>query len=557
MKSKRFLLGIVASVSVAVTALTVALLGSNSPVKWVGGTDGSVWNHYSAVAPKLDKKGIKEYWVNCSSHESVFSAPASENIVDKGEPTEAFIKSLPESDSRLLKRSWQPLGFTASSDADKIFSVRNNFNVKTIVDLENTPDNDGKALELTYKDGTADFMLDEAYLDNVFADSNVVELRFNAKMVYSAAEYKDISYRQQASTVRYEGNGANYFGLNKTWKTFAYPRSAYEAFKSDPSKSTVNRNTFLWLGLSDTYSSFELYLDNFYPSTTSLDYLGGFEKGRFDESKTYFSWRNGTGSEIFHASNCDGLWSFDESIKTEGGRSLKVVRENNESISFGFNQWSTILPESTSIISFDFRTSTLLNCNANASTLKLNQNDPLSTGSDFQIPANTWVRFAIPKSAINRASVIGIAGSAKFTFWIDNIQVCTNTGCFEDDTIIQKNLNYWSYNGDYVNSSNQTKSDYVLVRTLSIQGNSQNVKHVGLSSTRKTEGNKSLWLEVASGSTEIALYTSVAAKKFLTDNAGSTIGIDVYRTSSGNLTFTDGNRNALTVPNADSWTHYS
>ena len=52
---------------------------------------------------------------------------------------------------------------------------------------------------------------------------------------------KDIPYRSQATTYRYEGNGADNFGLNTTWKTFAYPRSAYEAFKSDPNKSTIHR----------------------------------------------------------------------------------------------------------------------------------------------------------------------------------------------------------------------------------------------------------------------------------------------------------------------------
>jgi hypothetical protein len=103
-KSKRLLFLLIASTVVSATAVAFASVSAKRGTRWVSGTDGAIWNHYSAVAPTFEKRGSKEYWVNCSTHESVFSAPASENIVDKGAPTREFIDSLASNDSRLVER---------------------------------------------------------------------------------------------------------------------------------------------------------------------------------------------------------------------------------------------------------------------------------------------------------------------------------------------------------------------------------------------------------------------------------------------------------------------
>lgn len=561
-KKKILLVGTTAITAVGVLLGVMFANKSSESVKTLG-TGDEVWNHYNAVAPTLDKKGIKEYWVSCETHETVFAEPASENIVDKGAPTESFINSLANDDPRLVQRSWKAISFATASDADLIFSVRNNFSTKEIVDDSNAPDHDGKALKLMYKDGTVDFMLNEAYLDQAFGDSSVVALNFNMK----ATLEKDISYRQQNSTIRYEGNGANNFGLNTTWKTFAYPRSAYEAFKSDPNKSTINRNTFLWLGLSSAYESFELYLDNFHPVKKTLDWTG-FERGRYNSGAAYLSWREGavgsSGNEVFYVMDGNSTnpvtWSFDESIKTEGGRSIKITRAASDGLRFGFNSTNvslaTLLPESTSILSFDFRSSSKLNCNASISSIKICGSTPLSSGTNFQIPANTWVRIAIPKSLIIDNNIFTFHGGAAMDIWVDNIQFNTDLGCFEDETVIQANIDSWSHNGEYVNADARTNIDYAKVRTLRVLGKDKNVAHVGISTSRKTEGNSSLWVEVVGSSQEIAFYLSNHAKTWLTNNAGSTISLDIFRTSKGNLTFVNGNRSALEVPDSFDWCHY-
>ena len=538
--------------------------GNNLSLQGVLGNDNTEWGHYNGVSSAFDKKGIREYWISCDTHEVVFTAPSTGHIVDRGTPDEAFINSLDDNDSRILQPSYKTISFASSSDADLVTSVRNNFNVKSIVDDSTAPDNDGKALKVTYKDGTADFMLNEAYLRQVFGDSSVVALNFNMKSNVT----KDISYRQQATAIRYEGNGASGFGLNTTWKTFSYPRSAYEAFINDPNKTTINRNTFLWTGLQDTYTTFELYLDNFHPVKRVLDWTG-FEKGRVNTA-SYFSWREGAvgsnGTEVCYVMDGNAsnpvTWSFDESIKTEGGRSLKVTRAANDGLQFCIRRdniaFDTLLPNNDSILSFDFRSSKTLNCNTKASSVLICQNTKLSNGDNFQIPAETWVRIAIPKSKIDRNCIFSFHGSADPVVWFDNLQFDADisSGFEGSDTIIQTSANLWGVNGLFGNDAEKTNINYAKVRTFKVQGNNGNVGHVALSTTRRMEGYNSLWVDVVSGSDEVAFYLSHEDKLWLTNTPDSSISLDLFRTSSGNLAFQNGNRVALELPDSYDWCHY-
>ena len=540
------------------------LFSNNSIVlQNVLGNDNTEWGHYNGVSSAFDKKGIREYWISCDTHEVVFTAPSTGHIVDRGTPDEAFINSLDDNDSRILQPSYKTISFESSSDADLVTSVRNGFNVKEIVDDSTAPDRDGKALKIMYKDGTAEFMINEDYLRQVFGDSSVVALNFNMK----ATSQLDIAYRKQATTYRYEGNGAAGFGLNTTWKTFSYPRAAYEAFINDPNKSTINRNTFLWQGISSIYTTFELYLDNFHPVKKALDWTG-FEQGRHNPDAAYFSYREGAvgsgGTEVCYV--MDGntsntvTWSYDDTIKSEGGRSVKFTRTASDSLQFCIRRdniaFDTLLPNSNSIFSFDFRSSITLNCNASVSSILICQNTKLSSGTNFQIPANTWVRIAIPKSKIDRNCIFSFHGGAAPVVWFDNLQFNTNLGSFEDDTIYQADSNYWSYGGEYINNNGHTNLDYAKVRDLKVLGYQGSVESVALSTSRKTEGNSSLWIKQVRSDVETAIFFSQHVKKYLTDNVNSTVSLDIFRTSSSNLTFKDGNRVVLPSPGSNTWTHY-
>ena len=82
---KKFLLVFSGILSATVLSLGVVLATQNPEPEHVQGSNNQ-WNHYDAVAPTLDDSGIKEYWVNCETHEHQFTAPTGDvEIVDIGD----------------------------------------------------------------------------------------------------------------------------------------------------------------------------------------------------------------------------------------------------------------------------------------------------------------------------------------------------------------------------------------------------------------------------------------------------------------------------------------
>ena len=55
-----------------------------------------IWGHYSAVAATNAHAGSKEYWISCSTHEILFSAPeVYKQIINRGAPQEVFASDDP------------------------------------------------------------------------------------------------------------------------------------------------------------------------------------------------------------------------------------------------------------------------------------------------------------------------------------------------------------------------------------------------------------------------------------------------------------------------------
>ena len=88
-----------------------ASLGNDAFSLASGAQQQVVWQHYNKVEPTDVTWGIKEYWVNCSSYEHVFTKPVTGSITNKGTPSQSFINSLPEDDDRLLIASMDVLKF--------------------------------------------------------------------------------------------------------------------------------------------------------------------------------------------------------------------------------------------------------------------------------------------------------------------------------------------------------------------------------------------------------------------------------------------------------------
>jgi hypothetical protein len=82
-------------VSLSVLGVLSVAAFANPKMSNLVADDATIWNHYTEVKPTLESNGIKEYWVNCTTHEHVFTKPSvDENqIVEKGKPALAFINS--------------------------------------------------------------------------------------------------------------------------------------------------------------------------------------------------------------------------------------------------------------------------------------------------------------------------------------------------------------------------------------------------------------------------------------------------------------------------------
>lgn len=108
MKKKSVLL--ISAGLLSLTAIGSVLAGTKGA--FVGAEEAGeaeIWNHYTMTAPGEKGHGNKEYWVSCSNHERTFTKPTTGQIVEMGQPTDAFIDSLESGDNRYLGNVEDPL----------------------------------------------------------------------------------------------------------------------------------------------------------------------------------------------------------------------------------------------------------------------------------------------------------------------------------------------------------------------------------------------------------------------------------------------------------------
>ena len=107
-------------------------------------------------------------------------------------------------------------------------------------------------LDTTTSNGYGNVVFNEAYLDSVFADPNVIGLAMD---VYSNMSFADFRYRGWKAdgtegNIVYDNVGA----VANTWKTIIYPRSAYET------RSGLSNKYLLYY--SPNAQGLDLYIDN-------------------------------------------------------------------------------------------------------------------------------------------------------------------------------------------------------------------------------------------------------------------------------------------------------
>ena len=223
MKKKKILL----ISTLGLSALTVfgVLIGTTSTkgfTKLLGAGEKVTWNHYSAVAPSFANKGIKEYWVSCSSHGHQFTAPTGDDVdvVDKGAPSQEFINSLDTTDDRLLAR----IDDMAIDFEDDVYKYFISSSLTTTVTTEQAF-NGTHSLKIVNSgsDNTNAFLISEEYYnrlpDEGIAFRLYADAAFNGQMPTGATQTYNGGHGIDNSNIKY------WTPVN-TWKDYVIPKSS-------------------------------------------------------------------------------------------------------------------------------------------------------------------------------------------------------------------------------------------------------------------------------------------------------------------------------------------
>ena len=529
MKSKKVLA--FSLLSVATVGMVLAAVGAGGFIKEniLRATDNATWNHYSANQAYLDEKGSKEYWVNCSTHEHVFEAPASENIVDQGIPSQQWVDSLENNDDRLVSKTYQVISFENDSDINLIASLRNSFNTKAVVDTAGATDGT-HALKLTWKDGTGDFYVVKSYLDKAFADPNVTAVKFDAKGNEACVNFQYVTNTTGAAgdvTTKYESRTDAGYGLTTEWKTFAWTRALYNNLVQYPTKYSTIKHAFMWCGLSSSpsYTTFEFYLDNIRP-VYDADTVYGFEGGRL-ASGTAPDFRDFNGKQAlvveFQSAKIGNYsYGFDYTYKTEGNRSLKIHKANEGYVFFKSVTMKDTLTGDDDYFTVDIRASSAFNTNSSNKGVRDGNDVPFFSASSGQMEGNRWLRLVVKKTNLNNATFLKFTASTECDIYIDNIQYHAGDDMsFEGNSVYLDN-GYYYYRG----ASTQLGDNEMINSAMYFQTNGS-TGYVAVSRTRATEGNQSLFVTKTSGS-DINVYFTKIVKNYLVANPSATLKIDIW-----------------------------
>ena len=453
MNNKKKLLTLTGVFGITALAFGVILATQAPMLKLAQGTDGQ-WNHYEGVAATLEQPGIREYWVNCNTHEHQFSAPAGVTPTEMGAPSASFIKSLPSNDDRLIDRYLKGIDF--EDGVNPYITIKSGFETLSVVDGEGV--GGSKALVATRSTAGDSFLkMSKDYLDAVFADPNVKSLSFAARAHNATNNFRHISvdaqYVNNNSNIIscFEINNANW-GITTTWKTFYLTRGVYSQMNANDS----NLDWFVKFGAGSVLPQY-LYIDNIKICTEDYyDYtFNGLENGYWSGTELKDPVINQRSISVASATN----QGFDYDVKTEGVRSFTVTKVSGENpfyLSAGMNSLVQAAGDDL-YITFDFRGTTALNY-TNEGIRDGNRNQLACLKANFA--ANKWQTITIPKSGVTSDGRFFIIGtSATGQYWIDNIRLNNAQYSFEDQP-------YTSLFGNYANVSHyaiadSTESDYL------------------------------------------------------------------------------------------------
>ncbi len=437
MKKKKILLISVLGLS-ALTAFGV-FAGATSTkgfAKLLGTGEKVTWNHYSAVAPTADTKGIKEYWVSCSSHTHQFTAPTGDDIevVDKGAPSQAFIDALEKNDDRLVAAYQKAITFE-DNVLPAIFTANSNSNIS----VTNEAASEGNySLKVTATGRNAKVSVDRAYLDAIFASVDEPEaILFDAKVSVETDMFYSSSATKNYGVYRYEvnGNSVNHQrrdGLRNQWKTFTFTKDRLDDLNTD--------NVMFWF--DEETGAASLYIDN-------------IRIGRNFNAASYVSYeRNGlnkSGNDYSVQNNTTSAWELDGLVN---GANLATVEITDVRSSDGPSSLHVVSGEGGSGLNV-YASSAMYDAAKAQNTgilydLYCASNDTMHIyGTDAVSPKpyingdNTgkWLTVFIPNSALEKVgSYVRIfqtrAATFNFDLYFDNVRLANSTVGFENEKFL-------------------------------------------------------------------------------------------------------------------------
>ena len=455
-KSKLLSFGAVALASVAVAAICL----QTTPKHFFAG-DSTTWNHYSAVGvAELGEKGIKEYWVNCETHEHQFTAPTGEaNIVEMGAPSASFIKSLDLDDDRLV---YYARGIDFENGKNEIVSIHSGVSSVSVEDGEGL--RGSKALKCVFG-GEGFLNISKDYLDLVFADPEVNSLSFYAKGTLVTNNFRHITVDAQYVNNNnniiscYEVNGTGH-GIDTVYKQFFLTRGVY-------SQMGASDWAIKYGGADGPHT---LYLDNFQPSR--YDYYDrtvyGLENGReeLNNATTYYLRNPVTGgAQLLITGAFDNTAiGANYDMFTEGERSFAVTKTSGQLNFYLRDEFAYAnLPDEG--ILFDY----YADFNANGwwdgqdtGAIVTGTDKPFVSKINESVQKDRWHTLHFTKSQITTdGRFFIIKGSVAGRVYIDNIRIATSDlrESFEQQP-------YVTHFGNYVNVSNRNITTEAESNTL-------------------------------------------------------------------------------------------
>ena len=408
----------------------------------------TTWNHYNGVSATAHKKGIKEYWVNCETHEHQFTAPTGDvAIQDIGTPSESFINALESTDDRLISKYPKLIDFEDFEVGDTGTASFYYFNrpdsIYTIVADEGVDGSQALQITTTRTDGNLYSFISKELLDAVFAKDDVESLSFAAKANYESGKF---SYRA-GSGARYEkAADTTGYGLLTEYKTFYLTRAIYN-------QMTTN-NDYLFLAFTtDADHIPTVYLDDFkvsYNNDAVYNFIS-MESGYLNAATNAYYLRDGlTNQADFQITYSEGVVSEitrDYVNRSEGIASLCVNKVASGNVNYTFGNADTHhykrdnLPDEgvffdiycynavniswtrASGDSFVFRPGAMSDGNGGILWHDFNRvNNPVAD-QGHTLNAGQWVTLHSTKAQMNNALFMAFSGGTTGKYCIDNIRL--------------------------------------------------------------------------------------------------------------------------------------